>query len=448
LPGNKRIQTSFISPTKPGIVSVAIPTRAESKISATALYAAVITFLTYAMVYGFRKPFTVATYADVSPFLGVSYKSCLVISQVLGYMLSKFYGVRFIAELKRFGRGKMILMLVGVSWLALLLFAVIPAPYNIPILMVNGFPLGLIWGIVFSFVEGRKATDFIGAALAVSFIFSSGFIKMVTGFLQIEFAITDFWLPFVAGFVFLLPLLLFLWLLEKIPPPSESDRLLRTERKPMLKAERKAYVRRFFPGIVTLLIIYVFLTVFRDIRDNFAADMWAEMGFANQPEKFVQTEIPTTIIVLALISAMVYIRNNLNALMISHLIIGVGFLLAGIATLFFMQGMLSPFYWMMLVGLGLYMGYIPFNCVLFERMIATFRYAGNVGFLIYLADSFGYLGSVAVILTKSVLNFEISWTRFYSIGVMLLSIAGVVGSLVSAWYFHSRYQNKMHVHEK
>lgn len=418
------------------------------KFVASPVYAAVITFLTYAMVYGFRKPFTVATYGDVAPVFGVAYKSCLVISQVLGYMLSKFYGVKFIAELKRYGRGKMILSLAGISWLALLLFAVVPDPYNIPLLMLNGFPLGLIWGIVFSFVEGRKATDFIGAALAVSFIFSSGFVKTVTGFLQQQFAIPEFWLPFFAGLVFLIPLLIFVWLLEKIPPPSAEDKLLRTERKEMLKEERAKYVKTFLPGIVTLLVIYVFLTVFRDIRDNFAADMWAEMGFANQPEKFVQTEIPTTIIVLVLISAMIYIRNNLKALMVSHVIIGAGFLLAGISTLLFMQGNLAPFYWMMLVGLGLYMGYIPFNCVLFERMIATFKYAGNVGFLMYLADSYGYLGSVAVMLSKSVYKIQLSWTNFYAYGVMGLSVIGVLGTVISAWYFRAMFNNKFHTDDK
>jgi MFS family permease len=414
------------------------------KITAEPVYAAVISFLTYAMVYGFRKPFTVATYEDVSSLLGVSYKSWLVISQVIGYMFSKFYGVKFIAELKRFGRGKMILLLVGISWAALLLFAVIPAPYNIPFLLINGFPLGLIWGIVFSFVEGRKATDFIGAALAVSFIFSSGFVKTVTGFLQIEFTITDFWLPFFAGLTFLLPLLLFTWLLEKIPPPSSADELLRTERKAMGKEERKEYLRTFFPGLLTLMIIYVFLTVFRDIRDNFAADMWIEMGFPGQPGKFVQTEIPTTIIVLVLISFMIYIKNNFRALMVTHVIIGVGFLLAGTATLLFMQGSLGPFYWMMLVGLGLYMGYIPFNCVLFERMIATFKYAGNVGFLMYLADSYGYLGSVAVMLSKSVFQIKLSWTNFYAYGVMVLSVFGIVGTLISAFYFRSMFNKKVH----
>ena len=223
---------------------------------------------------------------------------------------------------------------------------------------------------------------------------------------------------------------------------------MRTERKPMLKAERKEYLKTFFPGIVTLLAMYVFLTVFRDIRDNFAADMWVEMGFPDQPAKFVETEIPTTIIVLALISAMIYIRNNLKALLVSHIIIGAGFLLAGITTFLFMQGSLSPFYWMMLVGLGLYMGYIPFNCVLFERMIATFKYAGNVGFLIYLADSYGYLGSVAVMLSKSVFHIQLSWTRFYSYGVMGLSVIGLLGTFISAGYFKSMYNNKFHINEK
>ena len=134
--------------------------------------------------------------------------------------------------------------------------------------------------------------------------------------------------------------------------------------------------------------------------------------------------------------------------MVSHLIVGTGFLCAGVASLLFIQGILSPFYWMTLVGLGLYMGYIPFNCVLFERLIATFRYAANVGFLIYLADSYGYLGSVAVILSKSVLHIQLSWTKFYSIGVTLLSVVGLLGTFISAWYFRSMYNNKFHTNEK
>ena len=87
------------------------------------------------------------------------------------------------------------------------------------------------------------------------------------------------------------------------------------------------------------------------------------------------------------------------------------------------------------VGLGLYMVYIPFNSVFFERLIATFRFTGNVGFLIYVADSFGYLGSVSVLLSKEIFNIKLNWVTFFSNSVLWLSIAGTLITLFSAAYF-------------
>ncbi len=405
-----------------------------------AIFAAIITFLTYASVYAFRKPFTVGSFSKAPLIFGMDYKDALVISQVLGYMLSKFYGIKFIAELKRFGRGKLILLLVGISWFALLLFAIVPAPFNIIFLFINGFPLGLLWGIIFTYVEGRKATDFIGAALAVSFIFSSGFVKSVGKYLQVDFHVTDWWLPFLTGLVFVVPLLLFVYLLEKIPAPSAEDIESRIVRLPMSKTERKKFFSEFRYGLVMLIILYVFLTVFRDIRDNFAADIWSELGFGNQPSVFTATEIPITIIVLMLIGSMILIRNNRKALVITHIIIVAGFLTAGISSFMFINHLLSPFLWMTFVGLGLYMGYIPFNCILFERLIATFKVGGNVGFLMYVSDSFGYLGSVAVIISKTIFSNKLQWATVYSNGVMYLSVVGIAGTLLALQYFNKKYK--------
>ena len=412
-----------------------------------AVYASLICFLTYASVYAFRKPFTVGAFLDGPTVFGLAFKDALVISQVLGYMFSKFYGIKFIAELKHVGRGKLILILVGISWLSMLLFAIVPAPFSVLFLFTNGFPLGIIWGIVFSFVEGRKATDFIGAALAVSFIFSSGFVKSVAKSLQIGFAIKDWWLPFITGAVFILPLILLIWLLEKIPPPSETDIQLRVTRLPLDKEARKLFFNNFKPGLVIMIVIYVFLTVFRDIRDNFAADIWKELGFGNQPSVFTNTEIPITLLVLVLIGSMILIKNNRRAFQITQYIILFGFLMAGVSSFLFIQGILSPFLWMTLVGLGLYIGYIPFNCILFDRLIATFRITGNVGFLMYLADSFGYLGSVSVILMKTVFKLNLKWSVLYSHGVVGLSVLGVVGALMSISYFNKKYQTIIQTNE-
>jgi MFS family permease len=420
-------------------LSTAAATSPGKNQTLVALYAAIITFLTYATVYGFRKGFTVCTFDGIS-YAGIDYKVWLVISQVLGYTCSKIYGIRFIAELKRLGRGKLILILTLISWLALLLFAITPAPYNIVFMFINGFPLGMIWGVVFSYVEGRKATDFIGAALSVSFIFSSGFVKSVAAYLRIIFHVSEFWLPFVAGLAFIFPLFLFVYLLEKIPQPSEEDIALRSNRVPMPKEKRREFVRLFLPGLIAAISIYVFSTLFRDIRDNFIADMWKEMGYVDQPSLFTKTETPTTIIILVLISAMILIKNNFKALMVTHYFIMLGFAITGISSFMFMHRQLSPLWWMTLVGLGLYMTYIPFNCVFFERLIATFKYAGNVGFLIYVADSFGYFGSVGVLISKEILKIKLRWVEFYSDGVIILSVLGIIGAIISLIYFSSKYK--------
>lgn len=406
-----------------------------------AIYAALICFLTYASVYAFRKPFTVGAFSEERHIFGLAYKDALVICQVLGYMFSKFYGIKFIAELAHIGRGKLVLLLLAISWSALLLFALVPSPYNILFLFVNGFPLGIIWGIIFSFAEGRKATDFIGAALAVSFIFSSGFVKSVAKWLLLNFNIAEKWLPFITGLVFMLPVLILVYLLEQIPPPSLDDQKHKVVRVPMNKLQRKAFFKKFSIGIVLLIVVYVFLTIFRDIRDNFAADMWNELGYGNDPGVFTNTEIPVTIFVLLIISAMMLIRSNKKAFIVTHYLIIAGFLLAGISSIMFSFGMLDPFLWMSIVGLGLYMGYIPFNCILFDRMIAAFGTAGNVGFLMYVADSFGYMGSVGVIVMKTILKIKTQWIEIYSTGVIYLSVIGISLTVAAMVYFIRKFKS-------
>ena len=405
----------------------------------TGLYAAAVVFLAYTMIFGFRKSFTVATFDGIT-IAGYSYKTVLVICQMLGYLLAKFYGIKYISELKRTGRGKIILVLIGLAWLCWLFFALVPVPYNILFLFLNGFPLGMLWGVVFSYVEGRRSTDFIGATLAVSFIFASGFVKSVGAWLMVNFGISEFWVPFYTGLVFSTPLVLFVYLMEKIPPPTQEDINYRAERIPMSAADRKNFIKEFLGGLIACVLIYCFATIFRDIRDNFGAEMWKEMGFFNQPAIFSKTETPITLIVLLLIGSMVLIKNNFTALKTAHYFILAGFILAGTCTVLFKGNQISPIWWMTLVGLGLYMVYIPFNAVFFDRLISTFKYASNVGFLIYIADSFGYVGSIGVLLSKEIFKVQLNWVTFFSNSVVILSVIGSLITLFSLYYFSKKYK--------
>jgi hypothetical protein len=410
-----------------------------SKDKSIALYAALVSFGTYVFVFGFRKSFTVCTF-DGLTFGPIAFKTALVISQMLGYLMAKFYGIKFISGLKKVNRYKIIFLLTGISWLAWLFFAIVPAPYNVLFLFLNGFPLGMLWGVVFSYVEGRRSTDFIGAALAVSFIFSAGWVKSVGAWLMIQFHVPELWVPFFTGLVFVLPLIVCVYGLEQVPAPSAEDERLRTARVPMSADDRKNLIKQYLPGVIAFVIIYLFATIFRDIRDNFSADMWKEMGYGSKPAIFTQTEIPITIFILIIIGAVVAIKNSFKALMVAHVFILLGFIIAGSSTYFFTHGLLDPFWWMMWVGLGLYLVYIPFNSIFFDRLIAAFSMKGNAGFFIYFADSIGYVGSVSVMLVKEGLDLNIQWTKFFSQSVMALSFVGVFITLYAIYYFAQKHK--------
>lgn len=54
-------------------------------------------------------------------------------------------GVKVVAEHSGDRRARLILSLVGASWIALLGFALLPARFGPLCLFLNGLPLGMIW---------------------------------------------------------------------------------------------------------------------------------------------------------------------------------------------------------------------------------------------------------------------------------------------------------------
>ncbi|CAN5383311.1 DUF5690 family protein [soil metagenome] len=404
---------------------------------ALTIYTALSAFCLYSCVYAFRKTFSAATFEGMQ-FLHIDYKVWLVTAQVAGYAASKFAGIKIISELKSTSRASGILIMIAIAGFSWLLFGLIPPPYNIIFLFLNGFPLGLVWGMVFGYLEGRRNTDALGAALAISFIFSAGLCKSVGGYLIRDWHVTEMWMPFTASLLFLFPFAGFLWLLDQVPPPSAIDEQLRTKRKPMDANDRKEFIKKFFVGLTFIVLLYAMLTAFRDFRDNFSAEIWKSLGYGNSPEIFTTTEIPVSIACLLIIGGIVFIKDNKLALMVLHSLIIGGMVLLGLATFFFQQGWISAPVWMTLVGLGLYLGYIPFNSSFFDRLLAAFGVTGTVGFVMYLADSIGYLGSVGVLFYKQFGQRQQSWLDFFSNGAYILSLTGALLAIASMTYFHKK----------
>ena len=405
------------------------------------IYVSLTSFIIYASMYGFRKPFTSATY-DGFKFMGISYKVCLVIAQTIGYTLSKFYGIRFIGTMKPENRAKTILMVIGVAWLSLLLFAIVPKPYNILCMFFNGLPLGVVWGLVFGYLEGRKVTELLGAVMATSFIFGSGLAKTVGKWLMGGLGISQWWMPFAAGGIFLVPLVICVWLINQTPPPNPADVVMRTKRKPMTKEERKGFISRFGLALVPIITTYALLTIVRDFSEDFANELWIETGNQNNAYLFAQNSTCTSIIVLVLIGGFFLFKNNYMAFQFTYKVIIFGLLLAVTSTYLYQIHLISPIYWMLFATSGLYLGYVPYHCFYFERLLAAFKVEGNVGFLMYIADAFGYLGTLIVLLIKELMTVKYNWVNFFSFLFYVSAAIGFVLVLISARLFDNIHRKQ------
>ena len=398
------------------------------------LHASSAAFITYLSMYAFRKPFTAATY-DGLKLWGVDYKILLIITQLIGYTISKYIGIKLVSELTARNRVKILILLLAIAWFSLFLFAITPFPYNLPFMFLNGLPLGMIWGVVFGFLEGRKSTELLGAVMASSFIVSSGLVKSVGRFVLDNWAVSEFWMPFVTGLVFLPILVIGVRMLSKIAPPDDHDKMLRTERVPMNSYERKMFVLRFAPGIVFSILVYVGLTIFRDMRDNFAVEFWSALGYSKTPELLVFSEVPIAISVLIIIALMILIKNNRLAFYSNHFItIFSGFLLLITTWLFSIQS-LDPVLWMIIAGFSMYLPYIAFHTLYFERWIAHFKYKSNIGFLMSMADAAGYLGSTIILLVKNFGAPQISWIEFFKSTALVIGLLMICFAIFAMYFF-------------
>jgi Family of unknown function (DUF5690) len=387
-------------------------------------------------MFAFRKPFSAAVYTSVPGWhFALDYKIALVLAQVLGYAVSKMIGVKVIAEISPDKRAAAIVVLIFLSWLALLLFAVVPAPWNVFAMFLNGLPLGLIWGLVFGFMEGRRTSEVLGAILCASFIVSSGVVKSIGKFLMDGWHVSPFWMPSVTGALFFPLLGLSVWGLSQLPPPSPRDETERVRRAPMDAAARLRFLSRYGAGIALLVLAYVLTTAIRDFRDNFAAEIWTALGFGQAAAVFTASELPVAVLALAVLGLIIVVRDNVKALLVIHGVVFAGLLLLGVSTLAFQGGLLSPLMWMISSGAGLYMAYVPFNAMLFDRLIAAGGTVGTAGFLIYVADAPGYLGSCALLLWRNFGMTQLNWLQVFTASAYAASVLGMILIALSALYF-------------
>lgn len=389
----------------------------------------------YFCVYGFRKPFTAGTYEEQF-FMGIHWKSILISSQIAGYMLSKWCGIFFVSSITWEKRARAIISSILVAELALLGFGLVPKPYNLIFLLLNGLPLGMIFGYIQGFLEGKKNTELFIAALGSSFILADGVSKSV-GVSLLNWGVAENWMPFAAGLLYALPFLFFVWMLTQIPRPSAQEVADRAERQPMTQKDRIQLVKQLWPGILTISLLYLFASLLRGIRSDFAPEIWQYLGYDGVPSIYSQTEIWVTVGILVINGSLVLIKRNYLAFFISLSAIATGYLLLVIAGLGGVHSM-NSFWLIVLTGFGIYLPYLTITTSVFERMIAITRHKANIGFLMYIVDSIGYLGYNVLLIVAGFIFPNWNLPQLFFSWITILGFAGLALSAGSWIYFKGK----------
>ena len=394
-------------------------------------------------MYGVRVPFKAAAYEHQYAWSGywqLDEKSIFVIAQVLGYTISKFMGIKFVSELPPERRALAILGLVCFSELALIGFGAFGRPWNILFIFLNGLPLGMVFGLVLGFLEGRQTTELLAAGLCTSFILADGVMKSIGQTLIAP--VGEAWMPAVAGSLFVIPLLFFVWMLTMIPRPSQADESHRQARTVMRRTERWSYLLKYAWGLSPIIIVYLLANIIRSIRGDFARELWTDLGVdpTDFAKRFTQSEIWVGFLVLAINGSCVIFRHNGRAYLSSLTICAAGIVLLLFACSMQIQKALDPLTFMVLVGLGLYMPYVAIHTTVLERFIALTGEKGNLGYLMALVDSSGYFGYVVVLLVRKFVQFEGNILQFFLIACFIAGTISLLSIGWSAMHYRARFR--------
>jgi hypothetical protein len=173
----------------------------------------------------------------------------------------------------------------------------------------------------------------------------------------------------------------------------------------------------------------------RTIRDDFAVEIWRDMGVAKTPSVFATSEMWVALAVTSCLALTFMVKDNLMAMRLTIGMMCVAFVLVAISAWSLRLGIFSPYAFMVACGIGLYVPYVAFHTSVFERLIAAARMPSNLGFLMYMADSIGYLGYAVVIVAKTWIKKDVELLPYFQWILLIAAVSSTACLIAALLYF-------------
>ena len=354
----------------------------------------------------------------------IELKDWFSFAMTMGYFLGKFPSYALVPSIQREQRLYILcaLFLIGAVGVTGLLPLQAPAAVvaatsaastlsllawlQIGAIFVGSLSASAIFGVEFTYAEGRQCSDVLLAALNCVVLFGSSICRAlgssIITTLLIPQNLNPRWMPLLLVVLYAPITILALIGLDAVPDPTPTDTIARGRRTTMTPHEKTAFLYRHVLGLFPLVLGYAYMTGFRFLRDFYALEVYTEVLHREPaPKDYLLADWVGGILSVGCLLVLQTIHDNTSALVFLHGMFVGGGVIIGTGTYGFEHNMLSPESWIICVGIGVALSTTPFTGSLFDRIIASTRIKGTAVFLVFFADGVSYLGVLILLLYKT-----------------------------------------------
>ena len=392
--------------------------------------------LSYLGTYVAKYPLFLLEHDDI--LLNIPLKDWLSYAFTIGFFVGKWPAYKYVPSITRSQRPRVLIVLfIGASFC---LTGLLPyqGPYSAPLkiisVLIGSIFCSAIFGVEFTYLEGRSNGDVFIAAVNTVVFFGSSLCRAI-GAALIRGGVPGRWMPILAVTLYSPITILSLYCLDAMPNPTEADIASMGERTIMASSEKSAFISNHAFGLTPLLLGFAFAAGFRFLRDFFALEIYREvLDREPEPLDYLLADWIGGAFCIASLLAMSRVTDNVRVLMLLLCMFAGGGLIIGLATFLFQREWISPELWIISIGVGLTCTITPFSGSLFDRIMACTRTKGTATFLINFGDAVAYVG-VFLSLAYKTFSDGTSYEALFLTGCRVFTLILLITGALSTMYW-------------
>jgi hypothetical protein len=385
--------------------------------------------ITYFFTYGISSSIFAGKYNRYSIFGNM--KDAITIAQIIGYTIGKIVIYYNISKIKKECRFKFSILTIICSTIPLIIFGLLPDDSAIVMILLSSIFISFAWGSIIFYVEGKSNNELIYMLIYFGVISGSGVAKTFGDYL-INKNINEKWIPAICGVCGMNGYIIFLIILHLYNKNNILDRHNRQSN--ISQEQRTQFMKKYKIGLVSTALVYGLLLGYRNYRDYYSLEILHEiLGQNFKSGVYAYSEIIISVSVLFTNGLLFMIKSDRMKFYFMLYQMLIGGIIIGISTIF----TINSYLWIILTGFGLFVGYIPARAMLYDKLMSITHNNFSAVYLIYFADSIGYIFTIIVIIIKKY-SVEISYVDYFVILSYIVAGFSIINMIISIIFFYMK----------